>query len=103
VKLTILSAAPGPSYDDIGWIAAVATAMCMAGLAAIQLATPPTLFDLEVALRLAVAALAGVLAVASSFLSPVLVLWLLAATLSAQVVIELGGHDLHAGAAAPPV
>jgi low temperature requirement protein LtrA len=95
VKLTILSAAPGPSYDDIGWIAAVSTAMCMAGLAAIQLATPPTLFDLDVALRLTVAALCGVLALVSSFLSPVLVLWLLAAILVTQVVIELGGHERH--------
>jgi hypothetical protein len=38
------------------------TALCMSGLAAIQLATPPTLFDLDVALRLTVDALAGVLA-----------------------------------------
>jgi low temperature requirement protein LtrA len=104
VKLTILSAAPGPSYDDIGWIAAVATAMCMGGLAVIQLATPSTLLDLDVALRLAVAVLAGVIALASSVLSPVLVLWLLAVTLSVQVVIELAVHEPHAGpAAVPPV
>jgi low temperature requirement protein LtrA len=102
-KLTILSAAPGPSYDDIGWIAAVSTAMCMGGLAAIQLATPPTLLDLDVALRLAVAAAAGALALVSSFLSPVLVLWLLALVLVAQVVVELGGHERHAGAVEAPL
>jgi low temperature requirement protein LtrA len=95
VKLTILSAAQGPSYEDIGWIAAISTAMCMGGLAVIQLATPPTLFDLDVALRLTVAALSGVLALLSSFLSPVLVLWVLAAILVTQVVIELGGHERH--------
>jgi low temperature requirement protein LtrA len=103
VKLTVLSAAPGPSYDDIGWIAAVSTAMCMGGLAAIQLATPPTLFDLDVWLRLTVAALSGVLALLSSVLSPVLVLWLLAAILVTQVVIELGGHERHAGALEAPL
>jgi low temperature requirement protein LtrA len=103
VKLTILSAAPGPSYEDIGWIAAVSTAMCMGGLAAVQLATPPTLFDLDVALRLTVAALAGVLALISSFLSPVLVLWLLAAILVTQVVVELGGHERHAGVVEAPL
>jgi low temperature requirement protein LtrA len=102
VKLTILSAAPGPSYDDIGWIAAVSTAMCMAGLAAIQLATPPTLLDLDVVLRLSVAALAGVLAIVSSLLSPVLLLWLLAAILCMQVVFELAGHERYAGAAPGP-
>ena len=74
--------------------------MCMAGLALVQLATPPTLFDLDVALRLAVAALAAVPALASSVLSPVLVLWLLAVALSTQVVIELAVHERHAGAAA---
>jgi len=96
VKLTILSVAPGPSYDDIGWIAAVGTSMAMAGLVAIQLATPPNLFDLDVALRLTVAAIAAILAVASSVLSPVLVLWLLAVALCAQVVVELAGHERHA-------
>jgi len=103
VKLTVLSAASGPSYEDIGWIAAVSTAMCMGGLAVIELATPPTLFDLDVALRLTVAALSGVLALVSSLLSPVLVLWLLAAILVTQVVIELGGHERHGGALEAPL
>ena len=49
VKLAIFSVEPGPRYDEIGWIAAAGTALCMAGLAAIQLATPPTLFDADVA------------------------------------------------------
>jgi low temperature requirement protein LtrA len=95
VRLAILSAAPGPAYDDSGWIAAAGAAMCMAGLATIQLATPPTLLDLDVVLRLTVAAVAAILAIASIGLSPVLVLWLLAGALVAQVVLELAGHDGH--------
>jgi low temperature requirement protein LtrA len=95
VKLAIFSVEPGPGYDDIGWIAAAGTALCMAGLAAIQLATPPALVDADVVLRLATAAVAGVLVGLSEFLSPVIVLWLLAATLVAQVVLELAGHERH--------
>jgi low temperature requirement protein LtrA len=96
VRLAILSAQPGPRYDRIGWIAAAGVAICMAGLAAVQLATPPTLFDVDVALRIATAVVAGVLAGLSSELSPVLVLWLLAVALVAQVVFEVARHELHA-------
>jgi low temperature requirement protein LtrA len=103
VKLTILSAAPGPRYDDIGWIAAAGTGLCMIGLAAIQLATPPTLFDADVALRLATAAVAAALIGLSEVLSPVLVLWLLAAALSAQVVLEIAGHQRHRPEVRAPV
>jgi low temperature requirement protein LtrA len=95
VKLAIFSVGPGPAYEDIGWIAAAGTALCMAGLAAIQLATPPGLLDGDVVLRLVTAALACVLVLASSLLSPVVVLWLLAAVLVAQVVFELTAHDGH--------
>jgi low temperature requirement protein LtrA len=103
VKLTILEAGPGSRYDDVGWVAAGSTAMCMAALAIIQLATPPALFDLDVALRLAVSVVAAVLALVSGVLSPVLVLWLLAGALVAQVVIELAGHEEHSGATRAPV
>ena len=71
-------------------------AICIAGLAAVQLATPPTLFDVDVALRIVTAVVAGVLAGLSSVLSPVLVLWLLAAALVAQVTFEVARHELHA-------
>jgi low temperature requirement protein LtrA len=102
VKLTILSVEPGPRYDHIGWIAAAGTALCMAGLAAIQLATPPALVDVDVVLRLVVAASAGVLAGLSEFLSPVLVLWLLVVLLVAQVVVELARHEQHTAGSAGP-
>ena len=72
----------------------------MAGLAAIQLVTPPALFDADVLLRLVTAAVAGVLVVLSSVLSPVLIVWLLAAVLVGQVIAELEGHEGHSGAAA---
>jgi low temperature requirement protein LtrA len=94
-KLAIFSVGPGPRYDDIGWIAAAGTALCMTGLAVIQLATPPALVDADVVLRLATAAAAGVLILLAEVLSPVLILWLLAAALMAQVVVELATHERH--------
>ena len=102
VKLVILSAAPGPRYDEVGWVAAAGTAICMTGLAAIQLATPPTLFDVDVVLRIATAVFAAALAAVSVVLSPVLVLGLLAAALVAQVVFELGLHEGHSSQMAGP-
>jgi low temperature requirement protein LtrA len=101
VKLAIFSVESGSRYDHIGWIAAAGTALCMAGLAAIQLATPPALVDVDVVLRLAVAASAGVLAALSGLLSPVVILWLLVALLVGQVVVELARHEQHAAVAGP--
>jgi hypothetical protein len=75
----------------------------MAGLAAIQLATPPMLLDADVALRFATAAAAGVIAALSAVLSPVLVLWLLAAVLVIQVVVELATHEHHTEVVTGPV
>jgi low temperature requirement protein LtrA len=103
VKLAIFSVEPGPRYDDVGWIAAAGTALCMAGLAAIQVATPPALVDADVMLRLATAAVAGLLAGLSELLSPALILWLLAAALVGQVVLELAGHERHTAGAVGPV
>jgi low temperature requirement protein LtrA len=103
VKLAILAAEPGPRYGDIGWVAAAGTALCMGGLAAIQLATPPALVDTDVVLRLATASVAGLLVALSSVLSPALVLWLLAAALVAQVVFELAAHERHASALPGPL
>jgi low temperature requirement protein LtrA len=95
VKLAIFSVEPGPRYDEIGWIAAAGTALCMGGLATIQLATPPGLVDTDVVLRLATAAVAVVLVVLSQWLSPSLILWLLAAALVGQVAVELATHEGH--------
>ena len=103
VKLTIFSVQPGPRYDDIGWIAAAGTALCMGGLAAVQLAAPPMLLDADVLLRLATAGVALVLVGLSTVLSPVLILWLLSAVLVAQVVAELAGHEHHTRPLTGPV
>jgi low temperature requirement protein LtrA len=103
VKLAILSVEPGPRYDEIGWIAAAGTALCMAGLAAIQIATPPGLVDVDVVLRLVTAGVAGALAALSAVVSPVVILWLLAVVLVAQVVLELAGHERHTGAVPGPL
>jgi len=103
VKLAILSVEPGPKYDDSGWIAAAGTALCMSGLAAIQLATPPTLVDADVVLRLGTASFAALLAALSTVLSPVAVLWLIAAALVAQVVFELAAHERHTRELAGPI
>jgi low temperature requirement protein LtrA len=102
VKLAVVSVEPGPRYDHVGWIAAAGTALCMAGLAAIQLATPPALVDADVVLRLAIAALAGVLAGLSGLVSATLVLGLLAVLLIAQVVVELALHEQHTAGVAGP-
>ena len=101
VKLAILSLEPGPRYDNVGWVAAAGTALCMAGLAAIQLANPPALVDADVVLRLATAAAAGLLVALSGLLSPVVVLWLVAAALAAQLVVELARHERHTAPSGP--
>jgi hypothetical protein len=95
VRLAILSAESGPRYDHTGWVAAAGIAICMAGIAAVQVATPPTVLDIDVALRVATALVAVVLVALSPYLSPVVVLWLLAAALVAQVVYELAQHERH--------
>jgi low temperature requirement protein LtrA len=102
VKLAILSVEPGPQYDEAGWIAAAGAALCMGGLAAIQLATPPGLIDADVILRLAVAALSGVLVLLSGLVSPPVILWLLAVLLVTQVVVELARHEQHTAGVVGP-
>ncbi len=67
----------------------------MAGLGAIQLVTPPAVLDADVVLRFAAAAGACVLVALTNVLSPILVLWLVAALLFAQVVFELAAHEEH--------
>jgi hypothetical protein len=71
--------------------------MTMVGLAAIQLVTPPVLFDADVRLRLATAAAA--LALVPLGLSPLVVALVLAGLLVAQVAYELLEHEGHAAPA----
>jgi low temperature requirement protein LtrA len=95
VKLEILAAAGDERYQDTGWILCAGVATCMVGLAAIQLATPPMLLDVDVAMRFATAAVALVLLAFSFALPPLALVWALAALLVAQVVVELAGHESH--------
>jgi low temperature requirement protein LtrA len=95
VKLAILSAEPGPRYDHAGWVAAAGVALCMLGLAAIEIATPPVVFDADVALRLATAGFGAALVALTEVLSPIAIVALLAAALVAQVVLEVTRHEDH--------
>ena len=101
VRLTVLSAAPDGRFGDAGWVVAAGAAICMAGLGVIQLVTPPALFDTDVLVRFAAAAGAGVLAALSDTLSPIVILWLVAAGLVGQVLFELASHERHQPAPLP--
>jgi low temperature requirement protein LtrA len=97
VKLEILAAGGDQRYEDTGWILCAGVAICMVGLTAIHLATPPMLFDADVAMRLGTAALALVLLAFSFALPPVGLVLALAGLLVAEVVAELAGHESHSG------
>ena len=101
VKLAVLATGPGTRYDDTGWVLGAGTAIFMLGLVAIQLATPPMLFDVDVWLRIGTAALAGALAALSPVLSPLVIAWLVAAALVLQVAVELARHEEHVGGQSP--
>ena len=96
VKLVILEAGGEARYTDVAWVFCAGLALCMAALAAIHVVTPPLLVDMDVWLRLATAAAALVLLPLSFVLPGLLVVWLLAGLLAAQVVVELATHERHA-------
>ena len=95
VRLAVLAVGPGEHYNHSGWVVAAGAALCMTGLGVIQLVVGPAVLDVDVVLRFATAGLAIVLAALTNVLSPVVILWLLAAGLLAQVVLELGSHERH--------
>ena len=95
VKLAVLAAGGQTAYDDSGWVLCAGLALSMAGLAAVELVMPPYWLAVDFWLRVATAALAlGLIPFASS-LSPLLIVWILAAALVVQVVVELLGHEQH--------
>ena len=100
MKLAIFAAGGESRYDDTGWIFCAGLAMTMVGLAAIQLVTPPVLFDTDVRLRLATAAVALVLVPFE--LRPLLVVLVLSGLLVLQVAYELLAHEEHASPRARP-
>jgi low temperature requirement protein LtrA len=95
VKLEILASAGERRYEDTGWILCAGFILCMLGLGAIHLTTPPMLFDVDVAMRFGSAALALVLLVFSFALTPLALVWTLAGLVVTQVVVELAGHESH--------
>ena len=104
MKLAIFAAGGQGRYDDTSWILCAGLAMTMVGLAAIQLVTPPVLFDTDVRLRLGTAVVA--LALVPFGIAPLVVVLALSGLLVLQVAYELLEHEEHAGAVsrpAPPV
>ena len=97
VKAAILAAGGKHAYDGTGWLVCAGVAITMLGLTAIEVATPPGIFDTDVWLRLGAAALALVLLPFAGDVEPAVVLWFLVLALVAQVVVELTRHEVHAG------
>jgi low temperature requirement protein LtrA len=95
VKLAILAAGGESAYDGSGWVLCAGLALSMGGLAAVELVMPPYWRAIDFWLRLVTAALALVLIPFASSLSPLLIVWILAAALVVQVVVELLGHEQH--------
>jgi low temperature requirement protein LtrA len=95
VKLAILAAGGESAYDDSGWLLCAGLALSMAGLAAVELVMPPYWLSIDFWMRVATAVLALVLVPFASSLSPLLIVWILAAALVVQVVVELLGHEQH--------
>jgi low temperature requirement protein LtrA len=96
VKAAILAAGGKDAYEGTGWLVCAGVAICMLGLAAIQLATPPSVFDTDVWLRVGTAVVAIALVPLTEVAEPALLLWVLSLALAAQVVVELAGHERHA-------
>ena len=93
VKLAILAAGGDHRYDDTAWILCAGLGLTMFGLAAVQLVAGTMLFDADVWLRVATAAVALLLIPLD--LTPLTVALLLAGVLVAQVAYELARHEAH--------
>ena len=102
VKLAILAAAGKSEYEGTGWILCAGLALAMFAIAVLQLVTPPTLFDTDVWLRVAAGAVALALLPFADTLTPVLLVWIFALVLGAQVVFEVFSHEGHSAAARQP-
>jgi hypothetical protein len=85
------------NYPIVAGIAAPGAGVCTAGLAIARLIAPMRSI-LDLALQIVTAALALALLPLSFALSPVVVVWVLAAALLLQIAIELARHEGHPGA-----
>jgi low temperature requirement protein LtrA len=95
VKIAVLSTGGSSVLEHEGWVVGTGLALCMLGLAIVHLATPPALFDTDVALRLSAAVVGLVLAFLHGSISPLLTIVVIALVLLAQVVYELAAHEEH--------
>ncbi len=95
VKLAILAAGGDAGYDETGWLVCAGLALSMTGLAAVELVMPPYWRAIDFWLRVGTAVLALALIPFASSLSPLAIVWILAAALVIQVVVELIGHEQH--------
>ena len=95
MKLAILAAGGDAGYDETGWLVCAGLALSMTGLAAVELVMPPYWRAIDFWLRVGTAVLALALIPFASFLSPLAIVWILAAALVIQVVVELIGHEQH--------
>jgi low temperature requirement protein LtrA len=95
VKLAILAAGGQSVYDDSGWVICAGLALSMTGLAAVELVMPPYWLAIDFWMRAATAVLALALIPFASSLSPLVIVWILAAALVVQVAVELLGHERH--------
>jgi low temperature requirement protein LtrA len=93
VKLAILASGGNHHYDDTGWILCAGLALAMLGLGVIQLVAGTMVIDSDVLLRLSTVAIA--LLVIPLGLRPLVVVWVFAVVLVAQVVYELARHESH--------
>jgi low temperature requirement protein LtrA len=96
VKLAVLGAGGDDTHAEAGWLLGLGVAVCMGAMAVIQLATPPSLIDTDVLLRLGTGAAALLLVPLSFVASPAVVLWLAAAVAVVAVAVELLHHGRHA-------
>jgi low temperature requirement protein LtrA len=98
VKLAILAAGGDPAYDDTGWLLCVGLALSMVGLAAVELVAPSSWLAIDFWLRLGTVLLALALIPFAWVVSPLVIVWILAAALVLQVVVELSRHEQHVDA-----
>jgi low temperature requirement protein LtrA len=95
VKLAVLAAGGHSAYEGSGWVLCAGLALSMLGLAAVELVMPPYWLAVDFWLRVGTAVVALILIPFASSLAPLLIVWILAAALVAQVAIELLAHEQH--------
>jgi low temperature requirement protein LtrA len=97
VKLAIKASGDSGVPAGAAWSMAGGVALVLAAMAVIHLVTVPTGFDSDVGVRLVAAVVALGIAAFASGLWPVTFTALVAALITCLLVVELVGHEAHAG------